>query len=70
MAVLGVILIVRRALRPPDQDLLASTSVRIAAFGIDFAIIFIINDILLSILTGSLSTILTYILYTGLFAIL
>jgi uncharacterized RDD family membrane protein YckC len=65
-----VILIVRRVARPPDQELLASTSVRIAAFGIDFALIYIINDILLSIITGYPSTVLTSILYNGLFAIL
>ena len=70
VAFLGVILIVRRVTRPLDQELLASTSVRIAAFGIDFALIFIINDILLSIVTGYPSTVLSSILYTGLFAIL
>lgn len=70
VAFLGVILIVRRVTRPLDQERLASTSVRIAAFGIDFALIFIINDVLLSIVTGYPSRVISSILYTGLFAIL
>lgn len=66
---LGIILIVRRITRPPDQELLAGVSVRIAAFGIDFAIIAILNDILLSVVTGYPSVILSSFLFTGFYTI-
>jgi uncharacterized RDD family membrane protein YckC len=69
VVILGFILIVRRITRPPDQELLAGVSVRIAAFGIDFAIIVIINDILLSVVTGYPSVILYSLLFSGFYAI-
>jgi uncharacterized RDD family membrane protein YckC len=69
VAFLGVVLIVRRIIRPPDQDLLASTSVRIAAFGIDFTLIVIIHDVLLSVVVGSPSVFLYSIFLTGFYAI-
>ncbi len=67
--ILGVILIIRRINRPPDQELIASTSTRIAAFGIDFTLIVIIHDVMLSVLTGYPSIFLSSIFYSGFYAI-
>jgi uncharacterized RDD family membrane protein YckC len=69
VVILGFILIVRRITRPPDQEILAGVSVRIAAFGIDFAIIAILNDVLASIVTGYPPVILFSFLYTGPYAL-
>jgi uncharacterized RDD family membrane protein YckC len=69
VAFLGVVLIVRRITRPPDQELLAGVSVRIAAFGIDFALIVFIHDVLLSSVVGSPSVFLSSIFVTGFYAI-
>jgi hypothetical protein len=66
---LGFILIVRRITRPPDQELVAGVSVRVAAFGIDFAIIAILHDVLMSAVTGYPSVILFSILYGGFYAV-
>jgi uncharacterized RDD family membrane protein YckC len=69
MVFLGVVLIVRRITRPPDPELLAGVSVRIAAFGIDFALIVFIHDVLLSSVVGSPSVCLSSIFVTGFDAI-
>ncbi|MFW9804652.1 MAG: RDD family protein [Candidatus Thorarchaeota archaeon] len=69
VVLLGIILIVRRITRPPDQELVAGVSVRVAAFGIDFAIIAVLHEILLSVVAGYPPVILFSFLYMGPYAI-